>query len=180
MSWEIESKYSKEKILEMYLNQVFFGNNAYGIERAASRYFDCSAAELNLGQAAFLAGLVKAPSELGTVANRKAALDRQHEIIDKMVEYGYITQVQANVYKSKKLVFKKGTNPLQKYPYYVTAVLEQLRAHMSQAEMRQQGLRVFTNLDPQVQDAAEKVLNEDLKKAPKGGFSSCSCNCKCA
>jgi penicillin-binding protein 1A len=168
MSWEIESRYSKEKILEMYLNQVFFGNNAYGIERAATKYFDCSAAELNLGQAAFLAGLVKAPSELGTVANRQAAFDRQHEIIDKMVEYGYITQAQANGSKAKKLVFKKGSNPLQKYPYYVTAVLEQLRSHMSQSEMRQQGLRVFTNLDPQVQDAAEKVLNDDLKKAPKG------------
>jgi penicillin-binding protein 1A len=168
MSWEIESRYSKEKILEMYLNQVFFGNNAYGIERAATKYFDCSAAELNLGQSAFLAGLVKAPSELGTVANRQAAFDRQHEIIDKMVEYGYITQAQANVAKAKKLVFRKGSNPLQKYPYYVTAVLEQLRSHMSQSEMRQQGLRVFTNLDPQVQDAAEKVLNDDLKKAPKG------------
>jgi len=85
----------------MYLNQVFFGNNAYGIERAATKYFDCSAAELNLGQSAFLAGLVKAPSELGTVANRQAAFDRQHEIIDKMVEYGYITQAQANVSKAK-------------------------------------------------------------------------------
>ena len=76
----------------MYLNQVFFGNNAYGIERAAFRYFDKSAAELDLAQAAFLAGLVKAPSELGTIANRKAAIERQQEIIDKMVEYGYICE----------------------------------------------------------------------------------------
>jgi len=85
VAYELERRYSKEKILEMYLNQVYFGNNAYGIERAASRYFDKTAAELNVAQAAFLAGLVKAPSELGLAANRKDAIARQYEILDKMV-----------------------------------------------------------------------------------------------
>jgi penicillin-binding protein 1A len=168
MAWEVERRYTKEKILEMYLNQVFFGNNAYGIERAASRYFDRTAAELDLAQSAFLAGLVKAPSELGLATNRSKAIERQQDIIDKMVEYGYITQSQADAAKTEKLKFKKGVNPLQKYPYYVSAVLETLRSHFSQTELRKQGLRVFTNLDPQAQDAAEKVLTEDLKKTPKG------------
>jgi penicillin-binding protein 1A len=168
MSWEVERRYSKEKILEMYLNQVFFGNNAYGIERAASRYFDKSAAELDLAQSSFLAGLVKAPSDYGAVANRKAALDRQHEIIDKMVEYGYITAAQGAAAQKEKLTFKHGVNPMQKFPYYVSAVIESLRDHFSQAEMRQQGLRVYTNLDPQAQQIAETSLNADLKKTPKG------------
>ncbi|HEY9755437.1 MAG TPA: PBP1A family penicillin-binding protein [Oculatellaceae cyanobacterium] len=168
MAWEIEQKYTKEKILEMYLNQVFFGNNAYGIERAASRYFDRSAAELDLAQAAFLAGLVKAPSELGAPANRKAALERQHEIIDKMVEYGYITETQGKLAMKEKLNFKRGVNPMQKFPYYISAVLDSLRDHFSQSEMRQQGLRVYTNLDPIAQQIAESSLNADLKKAPKG------------
>lgn len=168
MAWEIEQKYTKEKILEMYLNQVFFGNNAYGIERAASRYFDRSAAELDLAQAAFLAGLVKAPSELGAPANRKAALERQHEIIDKMVEYGYITETQGKLAMKEKLNFKRGVNPMQKFPYYISAVLDSLRDHFSQSEMRQQGLRVYTNLDPIAQQIAENSLNADLKKAPKG------------
>ena len=168
MAWEIERRYTKERILEMYLNQVFFGNNAYGIERAASRYFDKSAAELDLAQSAFLAGLVKAPSELGNPVNRSKALERQKDIIDKMVEYGYITQAQADGAKAEKLKFKKGVNPLQKYPYYVSAVLEALRSRFSQTELRKQGLRVYTNLDPQAQETAERILTADLKKTPKG------------
>jgi penicillin-binding protein 1A len=168
VAYELEHRYPKEKILEMYLNQVYFGNNAYGIERAASRYFNKTAAELTVAQASFLAGLVKAPSELGTVANRKAAISRQYEILDKMVEYGYITANQASAAKKSPLVFKKGANPLQKYPYYVSTVLEQLRDRFSQSEMRRQGLRVYSNLDPQAQEIAEKTLAADLLKAPKG------------
>lgn len=168
ISAEIERRYPKDKILEMYLNQVYFGNGAYGIERAASRYFDRSAISLDLAQSAFLAGLLKAPSELSEPGNRKAALDRQMEIIDKMVEYGYITPTQADVARKEKLQFKKGTNPLQKYPYYVSYVLDLLRGRFSQAEMRKQGLRVFTNMDPAVQELAENVLNQAISKAPKG------------
>lgn len=164
----LESKYPKERILEMYLNQVYFGNNAYGIERAASRYFDRTAASLSLAQSAFLAGLVKAPSELGSKEHRQEALDRQKEIIDKMAEYGYITEGQAKAAKAEKLSFKRGVNPLQKYPYYIAQILELLRTEFSQAEMRKQGLRVYTNLDPKAQDVAERTLNEQIKKAPKG------------
>ena len=168
ISAEIEQRYSKDKILEMYLNQVYFGNGAYGIERAASRYFDHSAAALTCAQAAYLAGLVQAPSVLADPANRKMAIARQNEIIDKMVEYGYITKGQAAAARKEKLNFKKGVNPLQKYPYYVSYVLDQLRGRFSQAEMRKQGLRVFTNLDPAVQELGEKVLNQGISKAPKG------------
>lgn len=168
VAWDLERRYTKDRILNMYLNQVYFGNNAYGIERAASRYFDRTAAELSLAQAAFLAGLVKAPSELGQPQNREAAVSRQREIIDKMVEYGYITDVQAKSAKNEKLVFKKGVNPLQKYPYYISYVLQILHERFSQAEMRRQGLRVYTNLDPTAQELAEKTLNEGIAKAPKG------------
>ncbi|MBZ0187029.1 MAG: transglycosylase domain-containing protein, partial [Candidatus Obscuribacterales bacterium] len=118
MAWKLENQYGKERILEMYLNQIYFGNNAYGIERAAKRYFDKRAPELNLAQSAFLAGLVKAPSELGSSKNREKAYTRQKEILDKMVEYGYVTKEQAEQAKSFKLTFKKGRNPLQKYPFY--------------------------------------------------------------
>lgn len=168
MAWELERRYSKERILEMYLNQVYFGNNAYGIDRAASRYFDKSAAELNLAQAAFLSGLVKAPSELGVPANRAMAYSRQHEILEKMVEYGYITAPQKDKALKTKLVFKRGNNPLQKYPYYVSYVLELLRSKFTQSEMRRQGLRVYTNLEPKAQQIAEATLAEGVKKAPKG------------
>jgi 1A family penicillin-binding protein len=168
MSYEIERRYTKDHILQMYLNQVYFGNGGYGIERAAERWFGKSAAGLDLAQSAFLAGLVKAPSELGNPDNREAALQRQHEILDRMVEFGYVIPQQAEKAKKEVLKFKKNSNPLQRYPYYVSFVLEQLRSRFSEAEMRRQGLRVYTNLDPQVQDLAEKTLNEDLKHTPKG------------
>lgn len=159
MSSEVERRYSKDRILEMYLNQVYFGNGGYGIERAAQRYFDRGAGSLSLAQAAFLAGLVKAPSDLGSATNRKMAINRQHEILSKMVEYGYITEDQAKKARAEKLVFKKSVNAFQKYPYYVSFVLEQLRGRFSEAEMRRQGLKVYTNLDPDVQALAERTLN---------------------
>lgn len=168
VAWDLERRYSKERILNMYLNQVYFGNNAYGIERAASRYFDKPATRLSIGESAFLAGLVKAPSELGTTKGRSQAISRQKEIIDKMVEYGYITQKQATEAKTQKLAFKKGVNPLQKYPYYISYVLQVLHERFSPAELRRQGLRVYTNLDPVAQELAEKSLNAGIKKAPKG------------
>lgn len=168
MAWQIEERYPKERILEMYLNQVYFGNTAYGIERAASRYFDKTAARLTLAESAFLAGLVKAPSELGAAEGRNRAKVRQKEILDKMIEYGYITDKQADVAKKQKLAFKKGSNPLQKYPYYVSYVLEILRDRFSQSELRRQGLKVYTNLDPVAQELAEKALAAGISKAPKG------------
>lgn len=168
MAYELEQKYPKEKILELYLNQVYFGNGAYGIERAAYRYFDTSAAELNIAESAFLAGLVRAPSELSAIANRHAAIVRQHEILDKMVEYGYITPEQGKAAKDQQLAFKKGANPLEKYPFYISQVIEILRGRFSQAEMSKQGLRVYTNLDPQAQEIAESALAEGIKHAPKG------------
>lgn len=169
VAWQLERRYTKERILEMYLNQVYFGSNAYGIERAAARYFDKSASQLTLAESAFLAGLVKAPSELGSINNRAAAITRQREILDKMVEYGYVTPQQAEAAASKKhLVFKHGDNPLSKYPYYVSYVLQILRERFTQAEMRKQGLRVYTNLDPKAQELAETALNEGIDKAPKG------------
>ena len=168
LSFELESRYSKEKILELYLNQVYFGSNAYGIERAAARYFSKPAAKLNLAESAFLAGLVKAPSELGTVHNRAAALAREQDILDKMVEYGYITAAQKKVAAKTKLVFRNGQNTFSKFPYYISYVLQLLRDKYSENEMRQQGLRVYTNLDPKAQEIAEQTLNQAIAHAPKG------------
>lgn len=168
ISYEVESRYPKEKILEMYLNQVYFGNGGYGIERAAQRYFAKSAGQLTLGESAFLAGLVKAPTEMGSAQNRESSKVRQREILEKMVEYGYVTKGQAEAAKKQTLVFKKTVNPMQKYPFYISYVLEQLRQHFSATEMRRQGLRVYANVDPTAQELAEKVLAEEIKKAPPG------------
>ena len=156
MAYEIETKYSKERIIEMYLNQVYFGSNSYGIERAASRYFDKSAATLDLVKRRFLPGWLKRRPNWALPPTEAQALARQQEILDKMNEYGYITPAQATKSKKVKLVFRQGANPLQRYPYYVSYVLDILRDRFSQSELRRQGLRVYTNLDPQAQEMAKR------------------------
>ncbi len=168
LAFELEQRYPKEKILELYLNQIYFGSNAYGIERAAARYFNTTALKLNLAQSAFLAGLVKAPSELGSPHNRAQAIARQHEILDKMVEYGYILPVQKKVALAHKLVFRNGANPFSRYPYYISYVLQILHEKYSENEIRKNGLRVYTNLDQTAEQIAENTLDEAIKHAPKG------------
>jgi penicillin-binding protein 1A len=167
LALQVDQKYSKDKILEMYLNQIYFGNQAYGIERAAQRYFNKDASKLNLAEAAFLAGVVKAPSYLSDSDNRKNALARQREVLDKMVEYKFIPREEADKAKTQKLAFRKFVNPYQKYPFYISYVVDQLRQKYGSQEM-QRGLKVYTNLDPVAQQQGEKVLTDGIKHAPAG------------
>jgi len=166
LSWDAENRYSKAKLLETYLNEVYFGGGVYGIERAANHYFDKHALQLSIPESAFLAGLIKSPSVFGNPANRKLALARQHEVLDKMAEYGYIAQAQTDALKSEKLSFKEGQNQL-KYPCYMTYALHVVSKEMGD-QMWKQNLQVYTNLDPGAQKAATAVLNKGIKSAPKG------------
>lgn len=93
---ELEDKYTKEQILEAYLNRVYFGRGAYGIESAARTYFGIPASKLSIAQAAFLAGIVRAPSVLGDKHHLDDALLRQRQVIQSMHQYGYITDAQFN------------------------------------------------------------------------------------
>ncbi len=103
---ELEDRYSKEQILEAYLNTIYFGSGAYGIESAAKTYFGVSASALSIAQSAFLAGVVRAPSLLGDKRNRKDAVARQQQVIQSMLEYGYITREQA-VSAEREVIFKQ-------------------------------------------------------------------------
>jgi len=108
---ELERRYSKEQILEAYLNCVYFGSGAYGIENAARIYFGVHASKLTIAQCAFLAALLKAPSDLGMPSNREEAFARQQSILNNMVQYGFITEEQernAQSHELKVLSFSKG------------------------------------------------------------------------
>lgn len=106
LAWDLENRYSKEQILEAYLNEVYFGNGAYGVETAARRYFDVQAKDLDLGESAFLAGLVQAPSELGAAAGRRRALQRQKEILQKLQDNGVLKAVDVEEISKRKLPLK--------------------------------------------------------------------------
>lgn len=164
---EVDQRYSKDKILEMYLNQIYFGNKAYGIERAAQRYFNKSASKLNVAESAFLAGVVKAPSELADRDNRDDAIRRQKVVLGKMVEYGFISAAEADAAKKEKLNFRKFVSPYQQYPHYVSTVMDMLRARFPREEINK-GMKVYTHLDPLAQRAGEKALSAGIAKAPRG------------
>jgi penicillin-binding protein 1A len=166
LSADAENRYSKPKILETYLNEIYFGEGVYGIERAANNYFNKHASQLSIPESAFLAGLIKSPSVLGNTANRSLAISRQHDVLDKMAEYGYISKAETAGLKSEKLNFQRGENPI-KYPYYITYALQAVHREMGD-DMWSQNLKVCTNLDPEAQKAAVAVLNKGIKSAPRG------------
>lgn len=171
---QLEERFSKEKILELYLNEVYFGNGAYGIEQAANMYFDKPAAELTPAESAYIAGLIRWPARGGLPQYRKENIARQHDVIDKMLEYGYITAGQAEEAKQQRLVFKSrpqkaiAKNQLTKYPYYCSYVLDLVKDLFTEGEMQRHGLKVYTNLDPAAQEAAERALGYGIAHAPAG------------
>ncbi len=164
---DLETCYSKDHILETYLNNVYFGRGAYGIERASQTYFGKSASKLNLAESSFLAGLIQAPSTYGSKKNYAAAKRRQQVVLQAMAESGYITTAQSKATGAAKLTMK--TEPYSiKYPYYVSHVLSKVKATIGEDKMWQTPLRIQTSIDPKAQAAAEQQLNRGLKKAPAG------------
>jgi 1A family penicillin-binding protein len=158
LSIEIEMIYSKEDILKMYLNEIPYGSNAYGIEAAAQTFFGKKAKDLNLSECALLAALPRAPtyySPFGTHTDELEA--RKNIILDKMAELGYITSEQAQGAKAEKLVFLEQRENI-KSPHFVMFVREQLVEKYGEKMVEEGGLVVTTTLDPQKQAIAEEVV----------------------
>lgn len=166
LSLELEKKINKDKILELYLNQVFWGSRAYGAQRASQKYFNKSANNLTLAESAYLAGLLKAPSQLST--DRKSGIQRKNLVLRKMMDFGYITPKQYKTALNEKLYFNSAPGQFELYPYYFSYVLEELKKRFDIQKLRAKGYRVFTGLDPDAQLKAERILNEEIKHAPYG------------
>lgn len=158
LALQIEDKLTKQQILETYLNQVYFGRGAFGIEQAALGYFGKHTNQLTLPEAAFLAGVVRAPSLYGDRKHSDEALIRQHEVLDQMIEMHVISVQTANHAKQTQLKFNRSIMPNRKFPYYVSAVMEFLQTQLSADELSRGGLRVYTNMDPVAQMLAERTL----------------------
>jgi 1A family penicillin-binding protein len=167
MALDVETCYSKDKILETYLNTVYFGRGAYGIQRAAYTYFNKPAKKLNLEESAFLAALIKAPSELSKPANLKKAIARQQDVLDGMVECGFIKAERAKAAKSVKLSFKAGPHAKQ-HPYYVNQVIALVKEELGEERLFSEPIKIYTNLDATAQKAAEQALSRGVVKAPYG------------
>jgi penicillin-binding protein 1A len=170
---EIERYYTKDEILERYLNIVYLGSGAYGVDAAAHTYFGENVDKLDLAQAAMIAGVIAAPSDYSPFVNLSLARDRQHHVLDRMVESGYVTQAQADSAVDAPLGLAKERAPgLQGYlyPYYTTYVIAQLEKLFGKQAVEEGGLQVYTALDPRMQEEAQEAIDWGLQRAKSWGI----------
>lgn len=158
-----EKLYKKNEILEMYLNQVPYGGSAYGIEEAAKTYFGKSAKELNLEEAALLAGLPQAPSIYSPYNNPEAAIRRRNEVLEKMAKLKYITKEQKVKSQQTKLEIIPPKTIISA-PHFVFYTKSQLESYYGTEKVEKGGLEVITTLDLEIQKEAEKILTEEIEK----------------
>lgn len=164
LSYRLEQKFSKDEVLQLYLNEIPYGSTAYGVEAAAQKYFGKSIKEVSLAEAAILAALPQAPSRYSPYgANKDLLIGRQQYILDQMVAQGYISQDEAEAAKITELVFKKPTEQMLA-PHFVMYVKELVAEKYGDALVESGGLKIITTLDYDKQKIAEEVISE---KAPK-------------
>lgn len=159
----VEFLYPKDKILELYLNQVPYGGTAWGIETASEKYFGKHVKDLSLSESALLAGLPQAPTRYSPYgAHPELAKTRQWEVLKRMIEDRYITKDQADVAYSEQLHFKN--NPNIKAPHFVMYVKDQLENAYGQALVERGGLKVITTLDLGLQEYAQATISAEIDK----------------
>jgi len=166
-----EKLYSKNKILEMYLNQVPYGGSSYGIEEAAKTYFGKHAKELSIQEAAFLAGMPQAPSVYSPYTNPDLAKKRRNEVLKKMYELGFITKGQKESASNEAI----GVTPLRNNilaPHFVFYVKSDLEKQYGLQRIEEGGLNVITSLDLDIQQEAEKIVNDELEKVASLNISN--------
>ncbi len=164
ISFRIEAAYPKEKILELYLNEIYLGLGNYGVAASALNYFNKSVHELTIAEVAYLAALPKAPSDLNPFRNRDRAIDRRNYVIRRMVDDGYISKEDGDKARAEPL----GVNPRALSPntyvagYFAEEVRRELSERYGDKKLYEGGLSVRTTLDPQMQVWARKALVNGL------------------
>ncbi|SDN11963.1 transglycosylase domain-containing protein [Bacillus sp. OK048] len=171
LAMKIERQYSKQEILQMYLNQIYFGDGAWGIKQATRNYFGKEVKDLSIGESALLAGIIKAPSALNPYHHLEKATQRKNLVLAQMKMQGFLTTQEYEHAINEKIVLNnKGGDPFRgKYPHYVDQVFEEAieEYHLSQDELLTNGYQIYTELDPTMQHAMEKTFQNDAL-FPKG------------
>src|SRR5687768_12102051 len=165
----IESRYPKDKILELYLNQINLGNGAYGVETASQRYFGKSVQDLNLAEAATLAALPKAPARYNPRRFPERAIQRRNLVIEIMRRNGAISDADASLGKAYPLLLGRKDESGEVAPYFVEWVRQQLDEKFG-ARLYEQGLKVFTTIDLDMQSAAERALENQIRAIEGGKY----------
>lgn len=165
----IEANYTKQKILELYLNQVYFGNGAHGVETASQRYFGKSVRDLNIAEAATLVAIVKAPGRYDPRRHPERVIQRRNTVIELMRRSGEIGDADASLAKAYPLRLADRAESGELGPYYVEWIRRQLDEHFGR-QLYEQGLKVYTTLDLDMQSAAERALERQLKAIEGGTY----------
>ncbi len=167
LAFQIERRYTKDEIIELYLNQIYFGSGAYGVESAARIFFGKSVKDLGLAECALLASLPKAPSRYSPLINKDLALKRRNIVLRQMEETGIITEAEFNRAKEEPLHLAKQNNNLRKAPYFVNQVKSFLENTLGSSRLYKGGLTVVTTLDFKMQRAAELAVESGLSELEK-------------
>ncbi len=179
LSIELERSYSKDQILNYYLNSIGYGGTAYGVESASKRYFEKHASELTIAEAAYIASIPQYPSIYDSNSpsfDSKATLDRQRTVIDYMRDQGYISAKDAKAAKEVDILasIKPLTNnpTAKKAPHFVDEIIKQLEGKYGADNVRKGGWRIVTTLDWELQQLAEKAVSENMKavESRRGGI----------
>lgn len=167
VSLELERRFSKDELLEFYLNQIYFGSGAYGVQAAAETYFGKKAAALDLAESAMLVGVVPAPSDYSPLVNLKLARERQALVLRRMVDVGSISarEARAALAEPVRLARPRKDGFVLKYPYFTTYVLRQLAVKYGEDVLYRGGLRIYTTLDPAVQEAGQEAVQRGVRTA---------------
>ncbi|HEY0909770.1 MAG TPA: penicillin-binding protein 1A [Bradyrhizobium sp.] len=164
LAMRIERAYSKDKILELYLNEIYLGLGAYGIGAASLVYFDKSVNELTVAEASYLAALPKAPAQLHPVRNHDRAVERRNYVIDRLLENGWIKQADADTARKDPLIVTNRTNGARTFAgeYFAEEVRRDILERYGEKKLYEGGLSVRTTLDPKLQVMARKTMAAGL------------------
>jgi 1A family penicillin-binding protein len=164
LAYRLEKKFSKDEILQMYLNEIPYGSNAYGIEAASEKYFNKHAKDISLAEAALLAALTQAPSRYSPYGpNKDLLLGRKDYVLKLMREQGYISETEEEVAKQEEIKFV-GPETNITAPHFVMYIKDILAEKYGEKMIEQEGLKIYTTLDLYKQKAAEEVIKEKTEK----------------
>ena len=161
LAWRLEQRMDKMQILELYLNYIYLGSGNYGLEAAAQDYFGVSARELDMGQAAMLAGLIPGPSAWSPRRDQERAADRRRLVLNSMVAVGFVDFLDAQMHKRDPVDPPRRSNSAGESGYaYLTAVRREVRRILGEEVPFQAGLRIYTPLDQELQAVAEQAVRD--------------------
>ncbi|HUE75921.1 MAG TPA: transglycosylase domain-containing protein, partial [Chloroflexota bacterium] len=164
LSYQLSQRYDKDELLAMYLNEIYYGNLAYGIEAAARVYFNKAALELTLPEAALIAGLPQSPSYYDPYVRPDKAKERQEYVLDNMVEHGFLDRSTADAAKQTPLILTKPQPQEIKAPHFVFYVRDELERRFGRDAVYYGGLQVTTTIDLKALEVAERVANATVRE----------------